>query len=95
MDTINVPFAHTIDPTSLELGILRDEIDPEVWDAMYEVFEALAHIQHPAGGGASFYVVFDAPFDRSRIRLMHADQLYARYETKFYNEEIHLITPKQ
>lgn len=89
---LSVPFAHVIEPISIDY--LRDEVAPEVWDEMHEVFEFLATKPHPAGGGASFYVVFHAPFKRSYIQLIHADQLYARYETKFYNEEIHLITPK-
>lgn len=91
---LNVPFAHLIEPISLEY--LRDEVDPAVWDRMHEVFEALAVVPYKGDSRiGSFYIVFHAPFDRANFELMHADQLYARYDTKFYNEEIHLITPKQ
>lgn len=90
---LTVPFAHIIEPVSLDY--LKDEVSSEVWDDTHKVFEILAPMPHPLGGGASFYVVFFSPFDRSHIRIMHADTLYARYETKFYNEEIHLITAKK
>lgn len=90
--TLHVPFAHTIAPDNL--GYLMDEVAPEVWDDMRDVFEFLATKPHQHGGGASFYAVFLAPYDRSNVRLMHADQLYARYVTEYYNEDIHLIYPK-
>ena len=90
---LSVPFAHAIEPNSI--SYLRDEVDPEVWDRMHEVIEFLATKPHPHGGGGSFYVVFPEPFNRANIQLIHADQLYAYYNAKFYNEEIHLITPKK
>lgn len=90
---LTTPFAHVIEPVSFYY--LQDEMTSEVWEETHKVLEILAPLPHPHGGGASFYVVFFAPFDRSHIRIMHADALYARYETEFYNEEIHLITAKK
>ena len=87
-------FAFLLAPFNIEL--VQDEIYPDVWSRSREVFEALAAI--PFKGRAdvgSFYIVFADPTDRGSIKLMHADQLYARYNTKFYNEEILLIAPKQ
>lgn len=93
MDHIpSVPFAHTIEPTSVEF--IEDLVSPEEWEQSKEILRHLATIQHPAGGGAMYYVVFLDPSNLTIKNIMPADQLYAWYETKFHNEEIHLITPK-
>lgn len=94
MDHIpDVPFAHTIEPTSVDF--LADLVSPEEWEKSKDEMYRLAQFRHPAGGGATYYVLFLDPTNRTLGHVTDADTLYHKYETKFYNEEIHLITPKK
>lgn len=93
MTNLNVPFAHTIEPESL--GFLMGEVGFEEWNKRSHQMHALANYPHELGGGASYYVLFLDPSHKTLDYIIGADALYALYDTKFYNEEIHLITPKQ
>lgn len=93
MTNLDVPFAHTIEPSCLD--ILMDEVGYEEWDKKDNLMHVLARYPHKDGGGASFYVLFLDPAHKTLDYIIGADALYALYDTEFYNEEIHLITPKQ
>lgn len=84
------PFAYLLDPDTI--WYVSAELDPAVWDRTHEVFKALANIPYKGKLGiGGFYIVFMDPDRRDEYELMYADQLYERYITKYYNEEILLI----
>lgn len=89
---LNVPFAHVIEPNSIEL--LIDEVGPVEWEKKRLQLTTLAMFKHPLGGGASYYVVFLDPSNKTLDYIINAELLYQLFDTKFYNEEVHLITKK-
>jgi len=89
---LTVSFAHTIEPDSLEY--LAELVSSVEWEKSKNLIYTLSKIKHPLGGGATYYVLFLDPSKKDLQHVIHADLLYLIYDTKYYNEEILLITPK-
>lgn len=88
------PFAYALDPVSID-G-LHEEVSPEEWDKSKDEMFKLANTPWRGNEGiANYYVLFLDPNNRTLSQVTDADTLYLKYDTKFYNEEILLITPKK
>lgn len=94
MTDLNVPFAYALEPNSVEF--LDEEVSPEEWSKSKDEMYKLANTPHPTYGEgiAYYYVLFLDPSNRTLQQVTDSDTLYLKYDTKFYNEEILLITPK-
>jgi len=89
----NVPFAHTIEPISVDL--IEEFVSADEWRNKRFELRTLARFPHPLGGGTSYYVVFLDPSNRTLDFIINANLLYKLFNHEFWNEEIHLITPKK
>ena len=94
MTDLTVPFAYALEPISVQF--LDEEVSPEEWEKSKDEMIRLANIAHRNGPGiANYYVLFLDPTNRTLSEVIDADTLYLKYDATFYNEEIHLITPKK
>ena len=95
MTDLQFPFAHTIAPDSYEF--LADEVSPEEWEKKWDDMYRLSQVRwhNDPYAGANYYVLFLDPSNKTLDNIIDADSLYELYYTKFYNEEIHLISPKK